>query len=448
MYAAIEELVELIGLNAEASRFVIPAAMAVLTVLFALVADLIARRIIVGTLHAAFKKSKATWDDKIADRGVLLRLSRIAPALVVFWMVGIIVPEMPALTAFLRRVVVAYIVVVAAFVLDSLIDVLHDLYRERQSAKRRPIKGLVQLVKVVLAIVVSIVVITTLFDRSPAGILSGLGAMSAVLLLVFRDSILGFVSGVQLSANNLVEIGDWIEMPKYDADGDVIDITLQSIKVRNWDMTITTIPIYALISDSFRNWRGMTESGGRRIKRAVNIDMRSVHFLTEAEIERFKRYSRIRGYLEEREAEIERYNAEHGIDVNDSVSGRRMTNLGTFRAYVQAYLRSHPSLRQDMIMLVRQLPPGPTGIPIEVYVFSADQRWVHYEGIQSDIFDHLWAVLPEFGLRVYQEPSGAEMQAVADAIHTLASDRAVAGASAVSVTAATSAATSAATPRG
>jgi miniconductance mechanosensitive channel len=243
--------------------------------------------------------------------------------------------------------------------------------------------------------------------------------MSAVLLLVFRDSILGFVSGVQISANNLVEIGDWIEMPKYDADGDVIDITLQSIKVQNWDKTITTIPIYALVSDSFRNWRGMSESGGRRIKRSISIDMRSVTFVNDEMLARYRRFSRIRDYVDDRQAEIDRYNVEHAIDLSDSVSGRRMTNLGVFRAYVQAYLHSHPLVRQDMTLLVRQLPPTATGLPIEVYLFSADQAWANYESIQADIFDHLLAVIPEFDLRVYQQPAGSELEAIAAAVREL-----------------------------
>jgi miniconductance mechanosensitive channel len=306
--------------------------------------------------------------------------------------------------------------VVASITADAAIDVFHDLYREQDLSRKRPIKGFVQLGKVVLFLVAGVIVVTTLLNQSPLGILSGLGAMSAVLLLIFRDSILGFVAGVQLSANNLVEIGDWIEMPKYDADGDVIDITLQSIKVQNWDKTITTIPIYALTSDSFRNWRGMTESGGRRIKRSLSLDMRSVRFVEPDMLARYRRFSRIRDYLDQRQQEIDTYNREQQIDLEDSVSGRRMTNLGVFRAYVQAYLRGHPALRQDMTFLVRQLAPGPTGIPIEVYVFSADQRWANFEGIQADIFDHLLAVLPEFDLRVYQEPGGSDLQAIADAL--------------------------------
>lgn len=386
------------------------------TLVLAVVANLVTRRLIVRMLHTLFRQSKATWADYIGNRGVLLRLSRVAPALVLYGSAGVIAPELPWVTEAIRRGTTAWIVLITTFTVDSLVDVFHDLYRENRVARRRPIKAFIQLAKVVLFIVAGVIVITTILNQSPLGILSGLGAMSAVLLLVFRDSILGFVSGIQLTANNMVQIGDWIEMPKYDADGDVIDITLQSITVQNWDKTFTTIPIYALVSDSFRNWRGMTESGGRRIKRALNIDMRSVRFLDQEMLDHYRRYARIRPYLEKRQAEIDAYNREHEIDLSDSVSGRRMTNLGVFRAYVTEYLHSHPMIRQDMTFLVRQLPPGATGIPIEIFVFSADQRWAQYEGIQADIFDHLLAVIPEFDLRVFQEPSGADVTAVADAL--------------------------------
>ncbi len=386
----------------------------------ATIANWVARRLIVRFIHSLFRRTKVTWDDRIADRGVLLRLSRIAPALVIYGSTAFIAPEIPWIGEVIRRTTTAWIIIAATLTVDASIDVFHDLYREQQYAKKRPVKALIQLAKIFIFLVAAVIVITTLLNQSPLGLLSGLGAMSAVLLLIFRDSILGFVSGIQLSANNLVQIGDWIEMPKYDADGDVIDITLQSIKVQNWDKTITTIPIYALTSDSFRNWRGMTESGGRRIKRAINIDMRSVRFVTEEMRTRYRRFSRIQDYIDTRQAEIDRYNQEHHIDLSDSVSGRRMTNLGVFRAYVGAYLRQHPMVRQDMTLLVRQLQPGPEGLPIEVYFFSADQRWAEYENIQADVFDHLLAVIPEFDLRVYQQPGGTELEQIAAALSSSA----------------------------
>ncbi|MCG8478759.1 MAG: mechanosensitive ion channel family protein [Spirochaetales bacterium] len=414
---------EAVGVPGVAAAIIERVVLIALILFVAFLADWIARRLIVRVLHSMFRRTKVTWDDRIADRGVLLRLSRVAPALVIYGVGGIVAPESPWVGEAIRRATTVWIVVVASLTIDASMEVFHDLYREQTYSRKRPIKGFVQLGKVVLYFVAGVIVVTTILNQSAVGILSGLGAMSAVLLLIFRDSILGFVAGIQLSANNLVEIGDWIEMPKYGADGDVIDITLQSIKVQNWDKTITSIPVYALTSDSFKNWRGMSESGGRRIKRAISIDMRSVRFVDGAMLDRYRRFSRIRDYLERKGEEIDAYNREHEIDLTDSVSGRRMTNLGVFRAYVQAYLRSNPMVRDDMTFLVRHLPPGPTGIPIEVYVFCVDQRWVHYEAVQADIFDHLLAVVPEFDLRVFQQPSGAELEVIAHALRPAAEQR-------------------------
>ena len=379
--------------------------------------NFVVRRLVINTLHRMALGSKVTWDNRIVERRVLIHLSRILPGVILYLAAPLIAPELSWLEIAIRRASAVWIILTLSLALSAGLNVFHDIYSETgEVARRRPIKGLLQLTKVVFFLVAGILSLTTILDQSPFGVLSGLGAMSAVLLLVFRDSILGFVSGIQLSANQMVEIGDWIEMPKYEADGSVVDITLQTIKVQNWDKTITTIPIYALVSDSFRNWRGMFESGGRRIKRAINIDMRSVKFLDDEMFERFRRFSRIRDYLDDRKEQIDRYNAEHNIDLSDSVSGRRMTNLGTFRAYISAFLKSHPLIRQDMTFLVRQLPPGPTGLPIEIFVFSADQRWPVYESIQADIFDHLLGVIPEFDLRVYQEPSGSDLARIAEAI--------------------------------
>ena len=236
--------------------------------------------------------------------------------------------------------------------------------------------------------------------------------MTAVLLLVFKDAILGFVAGIQLSANEMLALGDWLEMPKYGADGSVIDISLTTVKVRNWDNTITTIPAYALIADSFKNWRGMSESGGRRIKRAIFIDATSVKFLQPDDIVRLRRTALLSDYIEKKIAEIETENQQAGLDLTSLVNGRRLTNLGTFRAYLIAYLRQHKSIHTNMTQIVRQLAPEPTGIPLEIYAFSKDTAWVNYEAIQSDIFDHVFAILPEFGLRVYQAPSGYDVQSI------------------------------------
>jgi miniconductance mechanosensitive channel len=261
----------------------------------------------------------------------------------------------------------------------------------------------------VLSIAVGVFALSITLDKSPWVFLSGLGAMTAVVLLIFKDAILGLVAGIQLSANDMVRPGDWIEMSKYGADGDVMEVTLTTVKVRNWDKTITTIPTYALISDSFRNWRGMTMSGGRRIKRSVWIDVNSIRFCSPEMIEKFERIALLKEYVRSKREELEKYNREQGVDDASPVNGRRMTNVGTFRAYLVQYLRHHPQVHQQLTLLVRQLQPTEKGLPIEVYVFSSDQRWVEYEAIQADIFDHILAVLPEFGLRPFQSPSGADI---------------------------------------
>ena len=256
----------------------------------------------------------------------------------------------------------------------------------------------------------SIVAIALLIERSPLLLLSSLGALMAVLTLVFKDTLLSLVASVQLTTNDMVRVGDWIEMPQVHADGDVIDIALHTVKVQNWDKTITTIPTYRLISDSFKNWRGMRESGGRRIKRAINIDLASIRFITSQERTSLRRFTLLRDYLDAKQAEIDVWNASHPERANEPVNARRLTNIGCFRAYVQAYLKAHPGVHQDMTLMVRQMPPEPTGVPLEIYCFASTIVWAEYEGIQSDIFDHLFAILPEFGLRVYQQPAGWDIQ--------------------------------------
>ena len=271
-----------------------------------------------------------------------------------------------------------------------------------------PLTSFAQVAKLVLYGVVIIVALSVVIGESPALLFSGLGAMTAVLMLIFKDAILGFVAGIQLSANKMVTPGDWIEMPKYGADGDVMEVALTTVKVQNFDKTITTIPTYALISESFKNWRGMSESGGRRIKRAINIDMSSIRFCDDVMLERLSRIHYMADYLEEKRQEIEAWNVGHEGEPATSLHPRRLTNIGTFRAYIVAYLRHHPKIHPQLTFLVRQLAPTVHGLPIELYVFSTDQNWITYEGIQSDIFDHLLAVVSEFDLRVYQRDSWRE----------------------------------------
>ena len=375
-------------------------------VLLAYITNFIAKRILLSIVKVFVKKSQTKWDDVLTERKVFDRLSHIAPALVIYYLANIF----PAGQETIERLAIVYIILVGVFVYDSFLNAIVDIYRTYEISKQKPIKGYVQVVKIVTYVFVIIFVIATLMDRSPLVLLSGLGAMTAILMLIFKDSILGLVAGIQLSFNDMVRIGDWIEMPNFGADGDVIDITLNTVKVQNWDKTISTIPAYAMISNSFKNWRGMTESGGRRIKRSLNIDMGSIKFCTEGMIERFKKIQYITDYVEKKKEELTGYNREQNIDSSTLANGRHMTNVGTFRAYIQAYLRNHPKIHKEMTFLIRQLKPGETGLPIEIYVFSNDQNWVNYEGIQADIFDHLLAVASEFELRLFQNPSGSDFK--------------------------------------
>jgi miniconductance mechanosensitive channel len=407
-------LFERIGFSDDRAAIIGKIALLLIIFLISFLANLVAKRVIVRLIHGIVRKTRAVWDDIIMERGVLTKLSHLAPALIVYFLIRIPFPENDVVIDIIQRLAIAYIIGVVALTLSSLLNAVLDIYNTHEISKSRPIKGYIQVIKIAVIIIGLILMVTTILDKSPAGILGGIGALSAVLMLVFKDSILGLVASIQLSANNMVKIGDWIEMPKYGANGDVIEITLQSVKVRNWDKTITTIPIYALVNDSFKNWRGMQESGGRRIKRSVNIDMRSISFCTQEMIERFSKIGYLKEYLEKKLEEIEKYNTEMHIEPDDMINGRRLTNIGTFRAYLINYLQRHPKIHKDMTFLVRQLPPARDGLPIEIYVFSSDQAWADYEAIQADIFDHILAVLPVFDLKVYQEPSGWDLQQIAE----------------------------------
>ncbi|HRE44702.1 MAG TPA: mechanosensitive ion channel [Terricaulis sp.] len=338
------------------------------------------------------------------------RLANIVPALVVSRGVGL-VPHLPdgAVTV-AHNVVSAFVILTIVLALNGALTLVNEIYQRRPEAARRPIKGYIQVVKIVLFAAAAILMIAALMEQSPLLLLSGLGAMAAVLMLVFKDTILSLVASVQLTSNDMLRVGDWIEMPQFNADGDVIDIALHTVKVQNWDKTITTIPTHKLIENSFKNWRGMSESGGRRIKRALSIDQSSVRFLEPDEVERLHRFALIDEYLDRKSDELTGWNARLIEAGRDPVNTRRVTNLGTFRAYVLAYLKAHSRIAAGMTLLVRQLDPTPQGLPLEIYCFTSTTAWGEYEGIQADIFDHLLAILPEFGLRVFQEPSGRDIE--------------------------------------
>jgi miniconductance mechanosensitive channel len=399
-----------LGLSNQVALWVSVAAGIVAIVLLAWVAHLIARKLLLRLVRYLVTRTETRWDDIFLERRVFSRLAHFAPALVVYELTPLVFEGHTGPINATEKLVAIYMIVAGLLVLGALLNVANDIYSSFETARRVPLKGFVQVVKVVLYCIGGIVVLAIVVNKTPLYLLSGLGALTAVLLIVFKDPILGFVAGIQLSANRMVAIGDWIEMPSHGADGDVIEVALTTVKVQNWDKTISTIPTYDLITNSFKNWRGMKESGGRRIKRAVHIDVNTVKLCDEGMLARFSRIQLIREYIARKRQEVEEHNRLHEVDDSNLVNGRRLTNVGTFRAYVVAYLRSHPRIRQDMTFLVRHLAPGEHGLPIEIYVFANDTVWANYEAIQADIFDHILAVVPQFDLQVFQSPTGGDFR--------------------------------------
>jgi len=376
-------------------------------------ADTITRRYLLKVIARVVKQTRFTWDDLIYKRRVFRRLAHIAPAIVIHYGVPLIPGIPPDLAQFIQRLVMGFVVLIVVMSADGLLSALNDIYSERPDAKSRPIKGYLQIVKIVLYIAAGIVFVSALVGKPPTLILGGFGAMTAVLLLVFKDTILSLVASIQITQYDMIAVGDWIEMPRYGADGDVVDIALHTIKIQNWDKTITTIPTHKFIEDSFKNWRGMSKSGGRRIKRSIHLDLNTIRFLSEEETARLGRWELLRDYLPQRLEEVEAYNREKAEDNGGQdliPATRRLTNVGTLRAYIVSYLRHHPKIHQDMTLIVRQLQPGPEGLPMEIYAFSNDTNWANYEGLQADIFDHVLATVPEFGLRIFQKPSGRDLE--------------------------------------
>lgn len=401
------------GAGPEQALWLSRACGAAAVVVLAVLANWVAKRVVLRVVGGVARRTASRWDDALVTSGVFKRLSHVAPALVVHALAGRVVGDDPSLHGGVADFVSIYLIVISVAVLSALLDAVVAVVQQSDTGKRLPVRGFTQATMLVAVIVAGVFVLSIVFGKSPIYFLSGFGALTAVLLLVFRDALLGLAAGIMISANELVRVGDWIEMPKAGADGDVVDLTLTTVKVRNWDKTITTIPAYSLISDSFKNWRGMQESGGRRIKRSLSIDMHTVRFADEAMLERWRRMRLLKPYLEEKLAENAAENAARGEDLGVLGNGRRLTNLGTFRAYCVAYLKANPRIHQEMTFLVRHLQPTEHGLPVEIYVFTNDTRWAVYEGIQADILDHLLAVLPQFELKVFQAPSGGDVREAA-----------------------------------
>jgi miniconductance mechanosensitive channel len=381
-----------------------------LLILAAWLSNWLVKHIIVRAVYRMLQA--APVDKALANNQVISRLANVVPALVLSLGIAFVPGLPPTLVAIVQNVANAFIVLTLALAVNAAFNIANTLYQRRPDAHLRPIKGYVQVIKIVVLLVAAILIVAVLIDRSPLILLSGIGALAAVLLLVFQDTLLSLVASVQISSNDMVRVGDWIEMPQLNADGDVIDIALHTVKVQNWDKTITTIPTKRLISDSFINWRGMEESGGRRIKRSLYLDQNSIRFLDDDTCRKLSRFSLLDGYLRDKANELEAWNAKLTEQHLEAINARRITNIGTFRAYVERYLRHHPGVHQGMTLMVRQLAPTAEGLPLQIYCFTNTTGWVTYEGIQSDIFDHLLAIMPEFGLRVFQNPSGMDLQAL------------------------------------
>ena len=398
------------GVNTATANSLAIGILTVLAIVLSIIANFVAKRLILKGLAHIIVRTETKWDDIFLERKVFDKLSHLAPAIVLYIMMPLALEGYDQLIAFATCVVFVYMIIIGVLVIDSFLNAVHDIYRTMEVSKEIPIKSFIQILKVVIYFVAIIFIISAILNKTPLYFFSGLGALTAVLLLIFKDAILGFVAGIQLAANKMVSHGDWIEMPKYGADGDVLEVALTTVKVQNWDKTVTTIPTYALISESFKNWRGMQLSGGRRIKRSVYIDINTIKFCTEEMIERFSKIRYIAEYMEKKKKELAEYNAAHHLDDSVPTNKRHLTNVGTFRAYMISYLRNHPMINQEMTFLVRQLALAEHGLPIEIYVFCKDKVWAHYEAIQSDIFDHILSIVPEFDLKVFQNPAGSDFK--------------------------------------
>jgi miniconductance mechanosensitive channel len=376
--------------------------------IFSYVTNLIVKKILIRSVRSVIKKTKTVWDDALVENKVFITLSHITPAVVIYLTTPYIFEDFSGAIPYILRLVNAYISTVLIIVIINFLNTLKHYFENTKLFKDNPLDSYFQLVKIAIYIIGGIIILSFLLNKSPLYFFSALGAMTVVLLLIFKDTLMGFVASIQLSANDMIQIGDWVSMPKYGADGDVIEMNLTTIKIQNWDKTITTIPTYAFISESFKNWRGMSESGGRRIKRSLNIKISSIKFCTPEMLERYKKFQLIKDYIEEKSNKIEEYNKENKIDKSYLINGRHLTNIGIFRVYAEAYVKINPDINLNMTCMVRQLLPTEKGLPIEIYTFSNRQEWVTYEGIMSDMFDHLIAAVPEFELEVFQNPTGTD----------------------------------------
>lgn len=374
--------------------------------LICIIANFITKRIVLKLITKIIKSNNYKWDDILLEGKVFHKASLIVPGFIIY----IFAEFYNVFQPIMQKVAVTYILIVITLVFKSLLDALDSIYRHHPVSKERPIKGFLQIIEIAIYIIIGIAIISNLINQNPIYMLSGIGAVTAVVSLIFKDIIIGFVSGIQLTWNDMLRIGDWVEMSKYGADGDVIDITLNTVKIQNFDKTISTIPTQAFVTDSFKNWRGMKNYGARRIKRSIFIDMYSVKICTDEMIERFKKIEYISDYINQRSKEIEQYNKDNDINTEIPINGRRLTNLGVFRIYILNYIRNNVMIFQGTNPMVRQLTPSENGLPMEIYAFVSSTEWTKYEEVQADIFDHILAVMDTFELKVFQNPTGNDIK--------------------------------------
>lgn len=378
--------------------------------IFIFVLATISKFVLTKVIASITEDFKSTWSRMIFSPKFLYKLSLVIPLILTYLSPSLILNLPEGVGIFIRRTSLAVLSLVVARLINILLNEFNEIYSSLEQAKNRPIKGIIQVLMILVYFVGSIFFIAALVGKEPWYLLSGLGAMTAVLLLVFRDTILSLVAGIQLTTNRLIQVGDWIKLDQFGADGSVVDIALHTVSVKNWDNTITNIPTHRFLENSFVNYRAMFESGGRRVKRPIYIDLSTVRFLTDEEIEKFSRYRLLSDYIKSKIVELEEHNkkVEEGLEA----LSRKMTNVGTFRVYLENYLRQHPMVNQNMSLMVRHLAPGENGLPIEIYAFIKDVRWVYYEKAQADIFDHIFSMVNDFGLRVHQNPSGHDLKDV------------------------------------
>lgn len=408
----LEEFFVDLGAPVEVAEILDAVVLIALLGLLCVIADFIAKRILLATIKRLAKRTKSNWDDILVEKKVFHYLAHLAPAALIEIVVPPFFPENETVLSLILTLNHIYVIGVILFTVLAFLNSVHAIMNNFDLFKDKPLSSYVQLVKLIAYIIAGILILSIILGKSPVYFLGAFGAMTAIILLIFKDTILGLVASIQLSANDMVRVGDWVSMPKYGADGDVMVINLTTVKIRNWDQTISSVPTYAFISESFVNWRGMQDSGGRRIMRSVLIDVNSIKFCNAEMVEKFKKFQLIKNYLEERSGEIEKYNKEKNIDKSELINGRHLTNIGVFRKYMEEYLKNNPNIDKEKTCMVRQLEPTEKGIPIQLYAFSNDIRWPFYEGIQADIFDHILASVEFFELDVFQYPAGRDFKGI------------------------------------